>query len=167
MLRRRLLGGLVGTLLLAGQLAADERLLPVILYSPPTCLACIDYADYLRNQGFFVKFEAPADMAAIKQRFKVPRAVEAEPTARVGDYFIEGHVPADDIKLLLREKPVARGLAVPGLPMGAPGREYSAPTCDTGCTVLDQPEGEKRVRRELYDTLLVKPNGATAIFARH
>jgi hypothetical protein len=85
----------------------------------------------------------------------------------VGAYFVEGHVPAEDIKELLREKPKARGLAVPGLPLGAPGREFSSPTCDTACTVLDGDTGQGRVRRELYDTLLVKSDGDTSIYARH
>mgnify|MGYP000435664312 FL=1 len=77
-------------------------------------------------------------------------------------------MPADDIKELLRDKPKARGIAVPGLPMGAPGREFSVPICDTGCTVLDTDTSvEDRVRRELYNTLLVKPDGDTSVFNRH
>jgi len=146
---------------------AGEELPPLKLYSPKVCLACIDYAEYLRGQGFVVTFETPDDMAAVKRRLKVPRALEAEPTGLVAGYFIEGHVPAEDIKELLLDKPKARGLAVPGLPLGAPGRETTSPTCDTGCTVLDSSSGEKRVRRELYDTLLVKPNGDTSTFSRH
>lgn len=155
------------TCLASGQLLAGETLPPIRLYSPKVCLACIDYADYLRQHGFAVSVETPEEMALIKRRMKVPRALEAQPTAVVAGYFIEGHVPAEDIKALLLEKPRARGLAVPGLPQGAPGREYTNPTCDTGCTVLDQGSGEQRVRRELYETLLVKPNGDSSIFARH
>jgi hypothetical protein len=106
-------------------------------------------------------------MAAVKRRLKVPKHLEAEPSATLGNYFIEGHVPAEDIKELLAEKRKARGLAVPGLPLGAPGREFSSPTCDTACTVLDGDTGQGRVRRELYNTLLVKPDGDTSIYARH
>ncbi|RIX46929.1 MAG: metal-binding protein [Rhodocyclales bacterium GT-UBC] len=155
-------------LLLTTGAALAETGAAILLYTPSVCLACIDYAEHLRANGFTVTIKPVEDMAAIKRRLKVPKDVAAEPTATVAGYFVEGHVPADDIKELLREKPKARGIAVPGLPLGAPGREYSNPTCDTACTVLDGDTGqEDRVRRELYNTLLVKPNGDTAIYARH
>lgn len=157
-------------LLLCGPLGhalAGDTLPAVVMYTPPVCLACIDYAEHLRNAGFTVRVEPREDMQAVKQRYKVPRGYEAEPTALVSGYFVEGHVPADDIKEFLAEKPKARGLAVPGLPFGAPGREYSNPTCETACTVLDNDSGEKRVRRELYETWLIKPDGSSKIFARH
>lgn len=153
--------------LAAGWVSAEESLPPVILFTPTVCLACIDYAEHLRNNGFTVVVKASDDMAAVKRRLKVPKDLEAEPSAVVAGYFVEGHVPADDIKELLREKRPARGLAVPGLPLGAPGREFSSPTCDTACTVLDGDTGQGRVRRQLYDTLLVKPNGDTSTYARH
>lgn len=146
---------------------AEESLPPVVLYTPTVCLACIDYADHLRKNGFVVTVKATDDMAAVKRRLKVPKHLEAEPSATVGGYFVEGHVPADDIKELLREKRKARGLAVPGLPLGAPGREFSSPTCDTACTVLDGDTGQGRIRRELYETVLVKPDGDTSTYARH
>lgn len=165
MLSRRLLLPLA--LLASASASGGEAWPPVTLYAPTVCLACIDYADHLRNAGFAVTFKATDDMAAVKRRLKVPKHLEAEPTATVGAYFVEGHVPADDIKELLLEKRKARGLAVPGLPLGAPGREFSSPTCDTACTVLDGDTGQGRVRRELYDTLLVKPDGDTAIYSRH
>ena len=154
-------------LLIATAANADQALPPVTLYTPPVCLACIDYAEHLRNNGFTVTIKASEDMAAVKRRLKVPKHLQAEPSATVGRYFIEGHVPAEDIKELLQDKRPARGLAVPGLPLGAPGREFSSPTCDTACTMLDSDTGQGRVRRELYDTLLVKPDGDTSIWARH
>lgn len=153
--------------LAAGWASAEESLPPVVLYTPTVCLACIDYADHLRKNGFVVTVKATDDMAAVKRRLKVPKHLEAEPSATVGGYFVEGHVPADDIKELLREKRKARGLAVPGLPLGAPGREFSSPTCDTACTVLDGDTGQGRIRRELYETVLVKPDGDTSTYARH
>jgi hypothetical protein len=154
-------------LLLGAAASADEALPPVMLYSPKICLACIDYAEHLRDNGFTVTVKADEDMAAVKRRLKVPKHLQAEPSAKVGRYFVEGHVPAEDIKELLRDKRPARGLAVPGLPLGAPGREFSSPTCDTACTMLDGDTGQGRVRRELYDTLLVKPDGDTSVWARH
>lgn len=160
--------GLLLALLLSSSAALAESGPAVVLYTPTVCLACIDYAEHLRTNGFSVTVKPVDDMAAVKRRLKVPKELEAEPTATVAGYFVEGHVPADDIKEMLRDKPKARGIAVPGLPLGAPGREYSNPTCDTACTVLDGDTGqEDRVRRELYNTLLVKPNGDTSIYARH
>lgn len=164
MLKRLLLLPLALAALPAG---AGENLPPITLYTPTVCLACIDYAEHLRNNGFTVTVKVTEEMAAVKRRLKVPKHLAAEPSATVAGYFVEGHVPADDIKELLREKRKARGLAVPGLPLGAPGREFSSPTCDTACTVLDGDTGQGRVRRELYDTLLVKPDGDTSIYARH
>lgn len=146
--------------------AAAEALPPVEVFVPVPCLACIDWAEHLRQNGFTVTVRETADLAALKRRFKVPPALQSVPTARVGGYFVEGHVPADDIKTLLSEKPRARGLAVPGLPRGAPGREFSDnPFCDTACTILDG--GEREPRRDLYDTLLVRPDGSTQTWARH
>ena len=123
----------------------------------------------LIEHGFKVTFRESTDMPAVKRRLKVPAAVESVHTAVVGGYFIEGHVPADDIKELLREKPKARGLAVPGLPMGAPGREArgSDSSCETGCTILERAQSQREGRREMYDTLLVGRDGKTSVYARH
>ena len=66
----------------------------------------------------------------------------------VGDYFIEGHVPAEDIARLLSEQPAARGLSVPGMPMSSPG--MGGPGAG-----------------DTFDTLLVGPEGATSVFASH
>ncbi len=154
-------------LLPAVTVAAEPALPPVEVDVPSPCLACIDWAEHLREAGFAVTLRENSDMAAVKRRLRVPVALEAVHTARVAGYFIEGHVPAEDIKELLRERPKARGLAVPGLPRGAPGRELSNPFCDTACTILDSVPGEREVRRELYNTLLVLPDGTTRVWARH
>ncbi len=149
--------------------AAEDATLPTVeLYLPNPCLACIDWAEHLMEQGFRVTLRETADMAAVKRRLRVPKAVESVHTAVVGGYFVEGHVPAEDIKLLLAERPRARGIAVPGLPMGAPGREAkpSSANCETGCTIRDD-NAEREPRREFFSTLLVMPDGKTKTFARH
>ncbi len=146
---------------------AAEGLPPVEVFVPRTCIACIDWAEHLRENGFTVTLKQTDDMAAVKRRLKVPAEVESVHTAVVAGYFVEGHVPAEDIKMLLTEKPKARGIAVPGLPFGAPGRETSSPSCERGCTMLDSQSGEGPVRRELFDTLLVSPTGRTSRYARH
>lgn len=150
-------------------LAGAAQPLPVIeVYTPTVCLACIEWAEHLRQNGFTVKVTQTDDMEAVKRRLKVPRDLEAIPTGVVAGYFIEGHVHADQIKELLNEKPKALGLAVPGLPLGAPGREFSSPTCETACTMLEKDSAAApRVRREFYETLLVKKDGKTSIYARH
>ena len=147
--------------------AAAETLPPVEVFVPKVCLSCIDWAEHLRQNGFKVKVTEVDDIDAVKRRFKVPAAVESRMTARVAGYFVEGHVPAEDIKLLLKEKPKARGLAVPGLPMGAPGREPTGAdfSCERGCTIVDRENAAPR--REFFDTLLVAPNGKTSVWARH
>jgi hypothetical protein len=159
--------GLSASIVLAAEPDQPAPLPTIEVYLPTLCLACIDWADHLRTNGFPVVLKETLDMPALKRRLKVPAAVESVQTATVAGYFIEGHVSADDIKLLLSERPKARGLAVPGLPAGAPGREVSNPICDTACTILEAGSGEREVRREMYNTLLVAPDGKTSIFARH
>lgn len=155
--------GLVGSLA-----AAEPGLAPLVeIHMPSPCLACLDWGSYLADNGFRVSYKETADMAGFKRRMKVPKDVESIHTAVVGGYFVEGHVHAEDIQELLRDKPKARGIAVPGLPRGAPGRELSNPTCETACTMLDTANGERDVRRDLYNTMLVKPDGSTSIWARH
>lgn len=160
---------LLAACLAAPALAEDPGLPPVTVFAPTPCLACIDWADHLRQAGFSVSIEEKeaATMPRIKRWLNVPAELESVHTAKVGNYFIEGHVPAEDIKLLLKEKPRARGLAVPGLPRGAPGRELSNPFCETACTILDNAGQERDIRREAYNTLLVGPDGKTSVFARH
>lgn len=79
----------------------------------------------------------------------MPEALASCHSGLVGGYFIEGHVPAADIRRLLAERPEAIGITVPGMPLGSPGME--TPTGD----------------RERYDTLLVLKRGTTRVFARH
>lgn len=154
--------------LLCTKVTAAQPLPVIEVYTPTVCLACIEWAEHLRQNGFTVKVTQTDDMEAVKRRLKIPRDLEAVPTGLVAGYFIEGHVHADQIKELLTEKPKALGLAVPGLPLGAPGREFSSPTCETACTMLEKDSAvAPRVRREFYETLLVKKDGKTSIYARH
>ena len=163
---KRLLCALLMSLSAVVVQAADK--IPVVeIYMPTPCLACIDWGAYLAERGFKVVYKESGDMAAVKKRLKVPKALESVHTALVGGYFVEGHAYAEDIQELLRDRPKARGIAVPGLPIGAPGREYSNPTCETACTTLDNTSGERAPKRELFDTLLVLPDGNTKIWARH
>ena len=78
---------------------------------------------YLRANGFPVKAEDTEELAAIKRKHNVPSNLQACHTALVEGYVVEGHVPADVIDRLLRERPAIAGLAVPGMPSGSPGME--------------------------------------------
>ncbi|MDP2154994.1 MAG: DUF411 domain-containing protein [Sulfuricella sp.] len=166
MLKRIVLATALALSLNGAQAAEAEGVPAVEVYGPTGCLSCMEYIYHLSQNGFAATFKGTADMAAVKRRLRVPAAVESTLTAKVGGYFIEGHVPADDIKLLLREKPKARGLAVPGLPLGAPGFEETDPSCEAGCTVLAG-DSEREPLRELFFTLLVAPDGKTSVYARH
>ena len=145
---------------------AAEPLPPVQIYGPDPCLSCMEWAYHMMQNGFSVKFQATHDMAAVKRRFKVPHEMESLLTARVGPYFIEGHVPADDIKQFLKEKPKARGLAVPDLPLGAPGYEGIDQSCEAGCVIVDK-DSQRESQREMYKVFLVGKDGKTSVYARH
>lgn len=146
---------------------ASETLPPVVVHGPDPCLSCMEWVYHLMENGFTASFKPTADMAALKRQLGVPPGLESVLTAKIGRYFIEGHVPAEDIKLLLKEQPKARGLAVPGLPLGAPGYEGDYIGCEAGCTILTPGSSTREVQREMFMTLLVKPDGKTTIFARH
>ena len=165
---KKLISGLLSALALHAATAADKPLPSVEVFIPGLCLACLDWAEHLRQNGFpDVQVKEVTDMAALKKKLKVPADLESVHTAVVAGYFVEGHVPAEDIKELLKEKPKARGIAVPGLPRGAPGREFSMPSCETGCTMLDAQTPEREIRREMFNTMLVGKDGKTSVWARH
>ncbi|MBI2308567.1 MAG: metal-binding protein [Rhodocyclales bacterium] len=167
MLKKLLLTVLAASLL-SGAVAADKKLPPVEVFIPGLCLACLDWAEHLRQNGFAdVKVKEVADLPALKKKLKVPADLESVHTAVVAGYFVEGHVPAEDIIELLKEKPKAWGIAVPGLPRGAPGRELSMPSCETGCTMLDAQTPEREIRREMFNTMVVYKDGRIKVWARH
>lgn len=155
-------------ILLTGNALAEQAVLPPVeVFTPTVCLTCIEWAEHLRQNGFTVKVTPTEDMDAVKRRLKVPKDMESVPSAVIAGYFVEGHVPAEDIKQLLIDKPRALGIAVPGLPQGAPGREFSNPTCETACTMLDKESVEQPVRREFFETFLVDRKGKPSRYARH
>ena len=120
------------------------------VWKDPNCGCCQDWVKHLQASGFLVQVIDAGNVAA-RKRLGMPDALGSCHTARVGGYVIEGHVPAADILRLLREKPDALGLAVPGMPIGSPG--------------MDGPE--YKGRRDPYDVLLVSRGGATRVFQSH
>lgn len=76
---------------------------------------------YLRQNGFDVEVVDTDDLAPIKQQSDVPPALEGCHSTVVGDYVVEGHVPIDAVRRLLRDRPHIRGISLPGMPEGSPG----------------------------------------------
>ncbi len=95
----------------------------VIVHKSPSCGCCGAWVEHMRSAGFEVEVRDSDDLDPIKKSLGVPADKASCHTAQVGGYFVEGHVPADDVKRLLAEHPDARGLAVPGMPQGSPGME--------------------------------------------
>ena len=93
----------------------------ITLYKSPGCGCCTGHAEHLRAAGYVVTEIESRDQAAIKARYGVPGELEGCHTAVVGNYVVEGHVPAEAVDRLLRERPAIRGIALPGMPDGSPG----------------------------------------------
>ena len=93
------------------------------VYKSPTCGCCAKWVAHMRNAGFEVTVNDVPNVGEIKAQHHVPADAQSCHTALVGGYVVEGHVPADVVKQLLKEKPAVAGLAVPGMPIGSPGME--------------------------------------------
>jgi hypothetical protein len=102
----------------------------VTVYKSPTCGCCAEWVTHLRRRGFRVKTEDVTDLQPVKTRHGVPAELQSCHTALVRGYVVEGHVPADLIERLLRERPKVAGLAVPGMPVGSPGMEVPGVPAD-------------------------------------
>tara|TARA_R110002049_G_scaffold44303_2_gene129674 strand:- start:1022 stop:1471 length:450 start_codon:yes stop_codon:yes gene_type:complete len=136
---------LVGLLLTGPVLSAGEEL---VVYKDPNCGCCGAWATHMREHGFAVREVATQEMGLVKSEAGVPRALGSCHTATVGGYVIEGHVPADDVRRLLDEKPALAGLAVPGMPQGSPGMEGPYPP-------------------QRYEVIGFDGKGGTKVYARH
>ena len=97
----------------------------IVVYRSPTCNCCEKWLEHLKKNNFNVKDIVTDDVQAIKKKYGVPEEMASCHTAIVDGYVIEGHVPASDIMRLLKTKPKILGIAVPGMPSGAPGMEMS------------------------------------------
>lgn len=147
------LGGTALTALGAEMLAAQQgqAALPTMtVYKSASCGCCTLWVEHAQASGFTVRTVNTDDLNTVKREMGIPPRLASCHTVMVGGYVVEGHVPADDVKRLLREKPKVRGLAVPGMPIGSPGMEQGPPS------------GYER-----YDVLTFDANGATKVFATH
>lgn len=102
--------------------------LPIVqVYKSPTCGCCSKWVSHLEEHGLKVKATDVNDIYLIKRSYGIPPALASCHTAVVGDYLVEGHVPAEDIIQLLKQKSAIKGIAVPGMPIGSPGMEVGDP----------------------------------------
>lgn len=95
----------------------------VTVYKSPTCGCCGKWINHMKENGFKVITHNRQEMNQIKQEYGVDYKLRSCHTAVVEDYVLEGHIPAEDIRRLLKERPAVDGLAVPGMPAGSPGME--------------------------------------------
>ena len=124
-----------------------QSTLGIEVYKNQYCGCCHEWIKHLEKNGLKVTANDVPDTAPVRESLGIPVKLGSCHTAKIGGYAIEGHVPAADIKRLLKEKPKAIGLAVPGMPAGSPGMESPNP----------QP----------YNTLLVMKDGTTKVWAKH
>jgi hypothetical protein len=136
-----------GVLFLAPSFNNNAGATEITVYKSPTCGCCSKWVDHLRNEGFKVKTINQDNMSSIKSSSGVTANLQSCHTAFVDGYVVEGHVPADDIKRLLRERPKVTGISAPGMPMGSPGMEGQ--------------------RKDYYDVVTFDRNGRTTVYARH
>lgn len=121
---------------------------PVVdVYENPACGCCKAWIKHLQANGLQARVHEVASPDDIRAKLGLPGDLGSCHSATVDGYFIEGHVPAAEIKRLLAERPKAKGLSVPEMPRGSPGMES--------------------MRREPYDVLLVRPDGKTTVYKHY
>lgn len=138
---------------LAGAVALSEPLVvmavspkdQVRVWKTPNCGCCSEWVAHLRSSGFEVVTYDVNDTAPIRQKFGLAEKYGSCHTGQLGDYVLEGHVPAKEMQRLLRQKPTALGLAVTGMPVGSPGMEMGK-------------------TRDAYDVLLILKNGSFRVY---
>ena len=130
-------------------LAVSPELPPMTIYKSESCLCCAKWVDHVKAAGFKTTVHDRDPIDPVKDELKVPRHVRSCHTALVGGYLVEGHVPAADLKRMLKEKPKFMGLAVPGMPVGTPG--------------MEQPG----VPVEPYHVVAFQKSGTTTVFAKY
>ncbi len=148
--RRRLVSSLAAALAAAAlppTLSAQSARPRVEVWKDPNCGCCKDWVQHLQANGFEVRVHDSGNAAA-RVRLGVAEQWGSCHTASVGGYAIEGHVPAGDIHRLLKERPQAIGLSVPGMPVGSPGMDAPA----------------YGGRQDPYDVLLLQHGGRARVF---
>lgn len=131
-----------------GELTPDNSDRHVVMHKNPGCGCCDQWAEHLRDFDFSVEIIEDPKLYDLKDARGIPQPLYSCHTAIVGDYFVEGHVPANDILSLLRLEPEGvTGIAVPGMPLGSPGMEHPRP--------------------QSFNTIALLSNGDAYVFAQH
>jgi hypothetical protein len=146
MQRRTILRALLATTL-GVQLAAHAAAPVIEVYKNADCGCCTEWVKHLQANGFTVKARNVANPSDYREKFGMPQELGSCHTGMVRGYALEGHVPAREIKRLLAERPKAKGLAVPSMPMGSPGMEGH--------------------RSDAYDVLLVQADGRSIVYQHY
>ncbi|TDV17236.1 hypothetical protein C7408_104282 [Paraburkholderia caballeronis] len=148
-LRRSMTLGLLLAPLVAVAQTPKVGVKPVVrVWKSAACGCCGDWIAHLRQNGFDVVAGNVDDLAAARRSVRMPDRYASCHTALVDGYALEGHVPASDVSRLLRERPKAIGLAVPGMPVGSPGMDGPA----------------YGGRKDRYDVVLVGIDGNGRVF---
>ncbi|WEF51649.1 DUF411 domain-containing protein [[Pseudomonas] carboxydohydrogena] len=138
---RRSALGLVAAALIAPTVSVAAQTTVIRVHKDPNCGCCSGWVRHLEAAGFGVAVVEDTDLRVIRKRLGVPTDLSACHTAEAGGYVIEGHVPAAAIQRMLKERPVATGVAVPGMPVGSPGMEGGKP--ERYVVVLFGPDGRR------------------------
>jgi len=122
----------------------------IVVYKTPTCGCCSMWVEHMRQNGFQPEVHdvSAAQVRAVSKAAGLSDEGSSCHTAKVGNYVVEGHVPAADVHRLLKEKPAIAGIAAPGMPIGSPGMEMGG-------------------RTERYDVVSFTKDGKTKVFATH
>lgn len=140
---------LMSALVLASATHVMAAELPTVeVYKSLSCGCCTLWVEHMQQSGFKVNVHNVRDVTPVRENFGVPDAMASCHTAVVGGYSIEGHVPAADVKRLLRERPKAAGIAVPGMVQGSPG--------------MEQGRG-----KDPYNVIIFNKGGRSTVFAQH
>jgi len=121
----------------------------MVVHKSPTCGCCGSWVEHMQEAGFQVEVRDTHALHSVKQALGIPTGKASCHTAEIDGYVVEGHVPAADIKRLLAERPDARGLLLPGMPLGSPG--------------METPDG----RVQPYTVELLADDGTTSVFQEH
>ena len=123
---------------------------PIVVYKTPTCGCCAMWVEHMRQNGFqpTVHDVSAAQVRAVSQAAGLKDEGTSCHTAKVGNYIVEGHVPAADVQRMLKEKPSIAGIAAPGMPIGSPGMEMGD-------------------RKQPYNVIAFTKDGKSTVFVKH
>jgi hypothetical protein len=123
---------------------------PIVVYKTATCGCCAMWVEHMRQNGFqpTVHDVSAAQVRAVSQAAGLRDEGTSCHTAKVGNFIVEGHVPAADVQRMLKEKPAIAGIAAPGMPVGSPGMEMGD-------------------RKQPYNVIAFTKDGRSTVFSKH